>query len=421
MLMYMLYRNEQGGYRPMDRRRLVIWAVVIVLITSVVNYGVFFYAPVLFPNSLLARLLPSSVGRTGTANYTDFNLVYQYIKRYYPDDVDDQKLVEGATAGLVAAVGDPYSYYMDPTVYADFMEKAITGKYTGIGVSIELKDNYVTVMRAFKDSPAEKGGLRPGDRIVGVDGTTVIGATLDAVRDMVRGDEGTAVTLTIMRPEVELPFDVTVTRAQIQTPTVFSRFIEDGIAYIQIDSFDQTTDQEFVTQLQALRAEQKIKGMILDLRYNPGGTLEDSVNVAEYFVPSGPIVVTVDKAGNRETSGDGHSDFDFPVVVLVNDYSASAAEVVTGAIQDAGTATIIGTKTFGKGSVQIPIELSGGAALRLTIARWRTPKDRTIDKIGIQPDISVERPRNETPSNMDAADNPSVKQALAVIHDKLGR
>lgn len=404
-----------------DRRKTIIWALVLVLVTSVINYSIFYYAPVLFPNSLLARLLPGTVSGPGIGNYSDFNRVYQYIKRYYVDDVSDDKLIEGATAGLVQALGDPYSYYMDAKAYADFNEKVITGQYTGIGVSIELKDNYVTVIRAFKGTPADRGGLRPGDRIVAVDGVNAVGETLDAVKDMVRGPEGSSVTLTLLREGVEKPFDVTLQRATIQTPTVFSRFLDDDIAYIQIDSFDQTTDQEFVKQLQDLQAQKPIRGMILDLRYNPGGTLEDSVNVAEYFVPSGPIVVTVDKAGNRQSSGAGHGNFKFPVVVLVNGYSASAAEVVAGAIQDAGTATIVGTKTFGKGSVQMPIELSGGAALRLTFARWRTPKDRTIDKVGIQPDVVVQAPKDETPSNMDAPDNPEMQKAIAIIHEKIGK
>lgn len=403
-----------------ERRKVIIGAVILVLLTTAVNYGLMVYAPVFFPNSLLTRLLPAPAGGS-IAGSAELNRVYQYIKRYYVNDVTDDVLAQGATAGLVQALGDPYSYYMDAKSYADFTEKAITGKYSGIGVSIEVKNDLVTVIKAFKGTPAETGGLRPGDQIVGVDDQSVIGMALDAVKNLVRGEAGTKVKLTVVRPGATEPLELTMTRATIQTPTVFSKLIDTDVAYIQLDSFDQTTDTEFEQQLAALQAQKTLRGLILDLRYNPGGTLEDSVNVAEYFVPSGPIVATVDKAGNRQTQGSGHGNFPFPVVVLVNEYSASASEVVAGALQDAGTATLVGSTTFGKGSVQVPIELDRGAALRLTIFKWHTPKDRTIDKVGINPDVVVARPTDETPSNMDQLTNPLMVKALEIIRSKAGK
>lgn len=345
-----------------------------------------------------------------------------------PDRVDLDRMVEGAISGMVRTLDDPYSYYLDPNAYRDLVTHS-EGEYQGIGVVVEYQDPYTTVVHPFRDSPAEKAGMWPRDRIVKVDGHDVVGVPLDVVVSMIRGPAGTPVDLTVERSTAggELTLRFTLQRAKILLNPAHAVILDRdrGIGYLHLTGFDERTPGVVRQALEGLRG-QGLRALVLDLRHNSGGLLDECVEVAREFVPRGSIVDVVYGDGRREAYTSRSAGFGLPLVVLVNGGSASAAEILAGAIRDRDVGILVGTRTFGKGSVQSIPSLGGGTALRITTARYYLPGGGTPDQVGLEPDVWVENqePRSgELPIRLEDAGDPRNRQlieALAILRRQLG-
>lgn len=308
---------------------------------------------------------------------------------FYKEDVDKDAMVDGIFKGMVESLGDPYSEYYSKEELESLYQDSF-GVYYGVGayVSLDTATGLAKVSGIIADSPAEEADLRAEDIIYKVDDVDVTGMSLQETVSLIKGDENTTVTLTLIRDGKEIEKEVT--RRKVESPTVKFEMLDDGMAYIQITEFDTVTVDQF-TEAMAMARGNDMKGLILDLRSNPGGNLSSVVSIAKQMLPKGLIVYTEDRDGNREEySCDGSKELDVPMVVLVNGNSASASEILAGAIKDYGIGTLVGTTTFGKGIVQRPIELSDGSAVKLTISSYYTPNGINIHGIGIEPDVECE-------------------------------
>ena len=308
---------------------------------------------------------------------------------FYKENVDKDAMVDGIFKGMVESLGDPYSEYYSKEELESLYQDSF-GVYYGVGayVSLDTTTGLAKVSGIIADSPAEEADLRAEDIIYKVDDVDVTGMTLQETVSLIKGDENTTVKLTLIRDGKEIEKEVT--RRKVESPTVKFEMLDDGMAYIQITEFDTVTVDQF-TEAMAMARGNDMKGLILDLRSNPGGNLSSVVSIAKQMLPKGLIVYTEDRDGNREEySCDGSKELDVPMVVLVNGNSASASEILAGAIKDYGIGTLVGTTTFGKGIVQRPIELSDGSAVKLTISSYYTPNGINIHGIGIEPDVECE-------------------------------
>jgi len=324
-----------------------------------------------------------------------FTDVMAIVKKSYVEEVDTKKLIYGAINGMLASL-DPHSSFMSPDNYKE-MKIDTKGAFGGVGIEISVKDGILTVISPIEDTPAFKAGIKAGDQIFKIDDkfTKDLNIT-DAVKRM-RGQKGTKVVLTIMREGFDKPQEFTLVRDVIQVKSVRSSLLEDGYAYIRIAQFQEKTDEDLARFLKSLKVENKgdFKGLILDMRNDPGGLLDQAVRVAEHFIDEGKMIVYTEgrekESKMQFTARKGGKEPNYPIVVLINGGSASASEIVAGALQDHKRAIVMGTQSFGKGSVQTIIPLSDESGLRLTTARYYTPKGRSIQAKGITPDIIVER------------------------------
>ena len=315
-------------------------------------------------------------------------ILYDY---YYLDEIDPSVLEDGIYHGMVDALGDPYSVYYSPEELQELLDQT-EGIYYGIGayVGLDTVTGYPKIISPIPGSPAEEVDLRPDDIIYEVNGESVYGMDLNSVVAMIKGEEGTYVTLTIYRSTEPDYLYLDVERRQVETPSVENEMFENGMAYIQIMEFSETTVDQFADAL-AVAKESGMKGLILDLRANPGGSLSSVVDIGRMLLPKGLIVYTEDKYGQRyEYSCNGRREFKLPLVVLVDGNSASASEVLAGAIKDYEIGTLVGTTTFGKGIVQQIISVGDGSAVKVTVSSYYSPKGTNIHGIGIEPDIVCE-------------------------------
>ena len=324
-------------------------------------------------------------------NLEIFSEVIRQIQENYVEKKTSKELIQNAIKGMVGSL-DPHSQYMTKEEHQELIIET-KGSFTGVGIEITMKDNVLTVVSPIEGTPAFKAGIKAGDRIIKINGKSTVDMTLmDAVK-LIRGPKGTKVKLTIKREGVKEPIDFEIVRDVIPLKTVKKHMLTPNIAYIRISSFQGNTLDDLQKALSELEKKFKIKGLILDLRNNPGGLLTQAIKVSDLFLDSGIIVSTKGRNGSQNMVVKAHKGKypqDFPMIVLVNGGSASAAEIVAGALQDNNRALILGTKTFGKGSVQTIIPLSDGSALKLTTARYYTPSGRSIQLSGIIPDIEVE-------------------------------
>ncbi len=341
--------------------------------------------------------------------------VLERVKREYVEPVDEDKLIAHAVRGLVSGL-DPYSAYLDSNEYEE-MRVSTTGSYPGVGIEVAPAVDAIRVVRPFEQSPAARAGLRAGDLVVSIDGESV-GSNVEAAITRMRGPAGSAVRLSVRRGGEALPLEFLLRRAQVDVHSVVAVRLTPQIGYLKISHFSATTAQDFRRALDSLRlaATPKLAGLVIDLRNNPGGLLEAGVAVADLLLESGTIVTADGRAQDarfKMTAEPGDLLAGAPVVVLVNGASASAAEILAGALQDNGRALLVGRRTFGKGSVQTVMPLSQGRAIKLTTSHYFTPSGRSIDGRGIDPDVLLE---GADPANMDLADPDGRASLLA--HDR---
>jgi carboxyl-terminal processing protease len=327
------------------------------------------------------------------AEQTDFDIVEQaweiILQEYVDNDqIDTEALAQGAVSGMAEALGDPYTAYLDAETYQLSLGE-LSGSFEGIGAYVSIKDEKL-IVAPIADSPADKAGIRAGDIVLEIDGQSTEGMSLTEVVLLVRGPEGTKVALLVLHEGETEPELIEIVRAVIEVPSVNFEMREE-IAYIAITNFSERTAGELAVAMAAM-ANQGAEGIIVDLRGNLGGTLDAAVDVTGFFLREGVVAEVVDNEGHREVYSVrlGGMTTDLPVVVLVDKYSASGSEVMVGALQDYGRATIAGTRTFGKGSVNVIHQLSDGSGLYITIGRWFTPEGRLIEGVGLYPDYEIE-------------------------------
>lgn len=360
-------------------KRIVLWTIILFVALAGIYIG---------------RLSLDSVSAEGEPyeKMKTFAEVVSLVKKNYVDEVDEKKLIYGAIKGMLNSL-DPHSAFMEPEVYKE-MQISTKGEFAGLGIQIGMKDEALTVIAPIEDTPAYKAGVKAGDKILKIGEESTNDMNLQDAVTKLRGPKGTSVTITIARKEWEKPKDITIVRDIIKIRSVKSKVIDDKIGYIKLLQFQEKTDEELENALKNLEKD-NINALILDLRNNPGGLLGVSIDVASKFLPPQKLVVSV--KGREEAkdkaeyfTSNNKRRFDYPMIVLVNEGSASASEIVAGALQDWERAVVLGTTTFGKGSVQVVIPLSDGSGLKLTTSRYYTPKGRSIQATGIVPDIVVE-------------------------------
>jgi len=335
-----------------------------------------------------ATTTPAEVEELFDPFWQSWDLVHEL---FIDQPVDDELMMQGAIRGMMDSLGDQHSSYMDPDQYRQ-SNIPMDGGYEGIGAWVDATGEYLTIVSPMPDSPAEKAGLIPGDQIIAVDGEDMTGIDGSLVIRKVIGPAGTSVTLTVFREGEEEPFDVTLERAQIAVPSVEHEILDGNIGYIKLYRFSKISPEEFAAGLEEL-LDQDPEGLILDLRNNPGGFRDQAVEITSQFIGEGVIMYQEYRDGRRDTfdAVKGGLATDIPLVVLVNEGSASGSEIVAGAIQDYQRGTIVGMVTFGKGSVQSWVPLVDEQGLvRVTIARWLTPNERVIHELGIVPDIEID-------------------------------
>ena len=321
-----------------------------------------------------------------------FTEVLNRIRNAYVEPIDDKTLLENAIKGMLAGI-DPHSTYLAADDY-DQLQESTTGEFGGLGVEVGIEDGFIKVIAPMDDSPADRAGVRAGDLIIKLDDTPAREVTLGDTIDLMRGEPGTDIVLTILREGVSDPFEITVTREIIQARSVRYRVLEPGYAYIRVGTFSTDTGDEVKNAVRKLHEENDLKGIVLDLRNNPGGVLQSSVGVVDAFIDDGLIVYTEGRVENSEMRFEASTEDvsqGVPLVVLINSGSASASEIVAGALQDHQRAIIMGTPSFGKGSVQTVLPLTNDRAIKLTTALYFTPDGRSIQAKGITPDILVDR------------------------------
>jgi len=334
-----------------------------------------------------------------------FNEVLDIVEKNYVEEVKQKKLIDEAVNGMIKSL-DPHSAYLTPDQYKE-LQVDTSGTFGGLGIVISMQNDQLTVVSPIEDTPAFKAGLKAGDRIMKIDGQITKGMSIqDAVKKM-RGPENTKVTLTILRKDMKEPKDYEIVRAVIKIKSVKHNVYDDSIGYIRISAFQESTVDELKKALQQVNGKAKdLKGIVIDVRNNPGGLLDQAVKASDAFLKSGTIVSTkgrVKAIESKFVARDDGSEPSCPMVVLVNEGTASASEILSGALQDNGRAIVLGMPTFGKGSVQTVIPLEDGSALKLTTAKYYTPKGRSIQAEGIKPDIVVEPIRvAESPENAEA-------------------
>ncbi len=338
------------------------------------------------------------------------------IDKYFWQDVEDQTLQNGVYKGLLAALDDPYSvYYTTEELIA--LQEQTEGIYYGIGayISQDKETGYVQISKIIKNTPAEESNLMQGDYIYAINGESMQGKDSTYVVSKIKGEEGSYVTITVIREGVSEPLDIEVERRKIESPTVEYEMHENGIAYIQITEFDLVTTKQFEDAYKQAK-EEGMRGLIIDLRSNPGGNLSTVCDIARMILPKGLIVYTEDKYGERdEYSCDGKNQIQVPLVVLTNGYSASASEILAGAVKDYGIGKIMGTTTYGKGIVQKVINLSDNTAIKLTVSTYFTPNGNNIHKIGVEPDITVEFDADQYQKGIDNQVEAAKEELLGMI------
>lgn len=401
-----------------------IIGLIVLLVVAMGAFSGGFVAGWLTPRQVFSQALSNpapSAGAQSTLTPQEKDDLFQPFweawdivnKQYVDQPLDPQKLMRGAIRGMIGALDDEHSSFMDPDEYRQ-ANLPMDGEYEGIGAWVDITGEFLKIIGPMPGSPAEKAGLKPGDVVIKVDGEDMTGIDGNLVLRRILGPAGSKVTLTIAREGETQPFDVTIERANIEVPSVESRMLDDGIGYIHLLTYGEKTNAELKTALRDLLRENP-KGLVLDLRNNGGGYLVTAIDVTSQFLKEGLVMDEVYGDGTRKhfEVKPGGMATEIPLVVLVNGGTASASEITAGALQDSGRATLVGETTYGKGSVQNWVPLSDDeGAVRVTIARWETPKGRQIHKVGLTPDVVVPL----TEEDMKAEKDPQLDKAVELLN-----
>ncbi len=351
---------------------------------------------------------------SGNVDFREFWDLWQLLKdKYYQQPLSDKNLFYGAMQGLAASVGDPYTTYFEPKSAAEFTQ-TLSGKFEGIGAEIGIKNDQLQIVAPLPDTPAEKAGLLAGDVILKINASSTDGMSVDEAVNYIRGPKGTKVNLTVVHPKTKKPpVEVSIVRDEIQIKSVTVKMLPGKIALVTVSHFNSDTQSGFNQAVQTVLSNDA-KGVILDLRNNPGGFLDTALSMAGEWVGDGVVVKERRQGKIVETlHGTGANRLHgLPTIVLVNEGSASASEIVAGALQDDGDAKLVGMKTFGKGSVQDYMNFNDGSGIKITIAEWLTPKERAINKVGLDPDVVVDR----TLDDYEAQRDPQLDRAVALLN-----
>ena len=391
MFLMRFFKTKRGVVVNFKKNFLKIIVIIVVTVLVVLN-GLYFGL---------------GFNKVGVVNTIKILGIYSLINKSYVNDVVSDKLVAGMIKGMVESLGDEHSIYLDKKMYQEMLMKT-EGYFGGVGIVLGVKDKDLTVVAPIEDTPGFLAGIKPGDIIVAIDQINVKELSLEEAVNKIRGAQGSTVVLSIKRAE-EIK-DYILIRSNIEIKTVKGEILDNNVGYIRIAMFSEKT----ATELNKVYQELINKGataFVLDLRSNPGGLLQASVAAANLFVPQGPVVSVVHKDGSKEVYSSNLAGINYPLAVLINGGSASAAEILAGAIKDTNAGTLVGTKSYGKGSVQGVIPIGNAEAIKLTIAKYYTPSNVSIDGVGIEPNIIVELPK-------DAKTDVQLAKALAVVKNK---
>lgn len=413
--------NNKAKGKSVLKKRL---SIVIIIGVFILSNIVFFYLGSTFTSGSIGLRNVSEAVAKDVSEIKDvkkYDLLFEVRENLllrYNGEIDDNALLEAAIKGMTDSLNDPYTLFMNDKEYSSFVEQ-ISGHFVGIGIQVGIKDEKVTVIAPIEGSPAERVGLKSGDVILKVNGEEMAEPKLENTVSNIKGEAGTSVDLTISRGEETL--DVTIPREEIKTTIVKGEMLEDNVGYIRLSAFDEDSAKQIKEKIIQLKGE-GMKGLILDLRGNPGGSLSEAIGIASEFIPKGNVVTyTIDKYDKKQeyksVGGDAQG---LPLVVLIDGGSASASEVLTGALRDYELATIVGTKSFGKGVVQQLINLKGDkGGLKVTTSKYYTPNGENIHKIGITPDIEVTIPEETLNKEYDRSLDTQLIKSIEVIKEKL--
>lgn len=407
----------------MNKKKL--WIIISASVTGGIIFSyltIIVLAKVIMPGGFVA--IPGGVtvfSKDDYENYKEFQKLFSVkdtLYKAYDGEINEENLVAGAIKGMTNSLNDPYTVFMDKKEYEEF-SKQTQGIYAGIGVMIKKNDkDMIEVVTVYDNSPAQKSGLKKGDVIARVNGTNVTGSDMSKAVTMMTGEVGKSVVATVLRDNALI--DITMKTAKIERNTIEGEIISDKIGYLKISEFDRRTSENFIKELGVLNSK-GMKGIIIDLRGNPGGYLDEVVEVASNFVQKDKLLVsTIDKYNKKlEEKSTGGISIGLPMVVLVDEGSASASEIFTGVIKDYKLGTVVGKTTFGKGVVQTLYDTKDGTALKVTISKYYTPSGENIHKIGIKPDVEVEYPKDLYGKEYDRSKDPQFGKALEIITSKI--
>ena len=408
----------------MSKKKATTRIVLLVLITNIATFTISNLLPIPLNKKVIISKDEYEQLTTVYKKYSKAMTIEESVKKNFLKDVSDETLMDGQLKGMLESLKDPYSTYMSKSEFDDFMEHT-KGVYGGIGVIVSPgEDNLITVVSPIEDTPGEKAGLKTGDKIIKIDGEEFTADKMDAAVKIMKGKPGTEVNLTILRKDKDGKsnnIDLKIKREEIRLKTVKVEMLEDKIGYIKITSFDDLTYKDFKKGFDTL-AKDGAKGIIVDLRNNPGGLLDVSADIADEFLGEGTIVYTEDKNGEREYLKSDKKKTDLPLVMLVNEGSASASEILAGAVKDTERGILVGTKTFGKGIVQRIVKLPDGSGYKMTVSEYFTPKGTNIHNIGIKPDVEVKLPEEVQitgPENL--REDVQLKKGIEIMKDTMNK
>lgn len=406
----------------MGNKKSILFFIVLLILTNAITFGLTNVITLQFDNKVIIPKGEYEQLFTTYQDYSKVSYVENIIRENYLRDVEESTLLDGQLKGLVQSLNDPYSQYLTADEYQSLAEQT-SGTYGGIGVIVTPgDDNYITVVSPIEDTPGERAGLKTGDKILSVDGVDFTAENMDAAVKIMKGEPNTNVTITIMRKDKDgnnETLDIEITREIIRLVTVKSSILDDTLGYMKITSFDEITYEDFKADLNELE-KRGVEGLIIDLRNNPGGLLNICADIADEFLGEVDIVYTETKNGEREYLRSNKSMTDLPLVVLINGGSASASEILAGAIRDHNRGELIGTTTFGKGVVQRIRPFEDGSGIKLTISEYFTPNGVNIHGVGIEPDIVVELPDDVEVIGVENIDGDvQLQEAMKVLNSKI--